>query len=398
MDRHAPGRRRRRPGDVAAATARGAVATEVDFLVGLGADRDDGRRPTSATPVAGTAFPGWPSPTGTCSTATSRTSPAGRCARCTPRATPPGTCASPRSSTGLFLSGDHVLPRISPNISTHARRRGRPAAGLPGLAGRGRRAARAGRGAAGPRVAVHRAGRPHRTRCASTTSTGWPSCWPRSARTRAARRGTWPAHLTWSRPWSSYERSMRVFAVTETDAHLRLLASRGAVVGTAGPVPRWTAGLRPRGRRAVRRPGRAGAGVPGPAGPDPAGRASTARPGRARPRSPGGWPPSSTAPRCVHLDDLYDGWTLDGVVDRLRDAGARAGRGRPGRRRFLGLRLGGRRVRGADDGAAPAGGAGRRGLRGRRARRGRPGVAAGLGAGAARGVRAALGRRGAGRP
>ena len=52
------------------------------------------------------------------------------------------------------------------------------------------------------------------------------------------------AHLTWSRPWSSYERGMRVFAVTETDAHLRLLASRGLVVSDGGAVPTWTTALR----------------------------------------------------------------------------------------------------------------------------------------------------------
>jgi hypothetical protein len=33
---------------------------------------------------------------------------------------------------------------------------------------------------------------------------------------------------------------MRIFAVTETDAHLRLLASRGLVAGDGGPVPAWT--------------------------------------------------------------------------------------------------------------------------------------------------------------
>jgi hypothetical protein len=37
---------------------------------------------------------------------------------------------------------------------------------------------------------------------------------------------------------------MRIFAVTETDAHLRLLASRGLVTGTGGAVPTWTLSLR----------------------------------------------------------------------------------------------------------------------------------------------------------
>jgi hypothetical protein len=37
---------------------------------------------------------------------------------------------------------------------------------------------------------------------------------------------------------------MRIFAVTETDAHLRLLASRGLVRTTGGPVPTWTLAVR----------------------------------------------------------------------------------------------------------------------------------------------------------
>ena len=52
------------------------------------------------------------------------------------------------------------------------------------------------------------------------------------------------ASLTWSRPWAEYERRMRIFAVTETDAHLRLLASRGLVTGSGGAVPTWTLSLR----------------------------------------------------------------------------------------------------------------------------------------------------------
>jgi hypothetical protein len=37
---------------------------------------------------------------------------------------------------------------------------------------------------------------------------------------------------------------MRIFAVTETDAHLRLLAGRGLVAGSGGPVPTWTLAVR----------------------------------------------------------------------------------------------------------------------------------------------------------
>ena len=37
---------------------------------------------------------------------------------------------------------------------------------------------------------------------------------------------------------------MRIFAVTETDAHLRLLASRGSWSATADAVPTWTLAVR----------------------------------------------------------------------------------------------------------------------------------------------------------
>jgi hypothetical protein len=37
---------------------------------------------------------------------------------------------------------------------------------------------------------------------------------------------------------------MRIFAVTETDAHLRLLGSRGLATASAGPVPTWTPAAR----------------------------------------------------------------------------------------------------------------------------------------------------------
>ena len=37
---------------------------------------------------------------------------------------------------------------------------------------------------------------------------------------------------------------MRIFAVTETDAHLRLLAARGLIISSGGPVPTWTLSLR----------------------------------------------------------------------------------------------------------------------------------------------------------
>ncbi|WP_336029325.1 MBL fold metallo-hydrolase [Geodermatophilus sp. FMUSA9-8] len=141
--------------------------------------------------------------------------------------------------TGLFFAGDHVLPRISPNISTHAGGLAdplreylgsleavgarEPAEVLPGHEWRFR-----GLGARTRELRAH-----HERRLAELLaavrehpgSTPWDLA----------------AHLTWSRPWSEYARRMRIFAVTETDAHLRLLASRGLVTGDGGAVPTWTA-------------------------------------------------------------------------------------------------------------------------------------------------------------
>jgi glyoxylase-like metal-dependent hydrolase (beta-lactamase superfamily II) len=41
------------------------------------------------------------------------------------------------------------------------------------------------------------------------------------------------AHLTWSRPWEQYGGRLRVFAVTETAAHLQHLVTRGVVESVA---------------------------------------------------------------------------------------------------------------------------------------------------------------------
>ena len=108
---------------------------------------------------------------------------------------------------------------------------------------------------------------------------------------------------------------MRIFAVTETDAHLRLLASRGLVVERrrrGAHVDRSPSADR------LRRAGGAGARPRRPGWAAPGWSASTGRPARARPRSPPGWPPPSAPDAAVlHMDDLYAGWTLDGAAARL---------------------------------------------------------------------------------
>ncbi|MBJ7451458.1 MAG: MBL fold metallo-hydrolase [Blastococcus sp.] len=220
--------------------AQHAVDTEIEFLVGLGADREEavsdvgpaenfGAWTSMAVPDVlledgeHADFPGWRLR-----------------AVHTPGHTPGHLCFA-EEATGLFFSGDHVLPRISPNISTNARggdplrdyldslaavRDLDPTEVLPAHEWRFRGLA--------DRVDALTAHHEHRLTELLTAIAEHPGSTP------------WQlaAHLTWSRPWEQYERRMRIFAVTETDAHLRLLASRGLVVGTGGPVPTWTLAAR----------------------------------------------------------------------------------------------------------------------------------------------------------
>jgi glyoxylase-like metal-dependent hydrolase (beta-lactamase superfamily II) len=217
------------------------VAAEVAFLVSLGADSDEAAsdvgRPEKFIPYSRMAvpdrlledgehadFPGWRMR-----------------AVHTPGHTPGHLCFA-EERTGLFFSGDHVLPRISPNISTthdgtpnplgdylrslDAVSTTEPVEVLPahewrfrGLADRTGRLQEHHEHRLGELLAAIRE-HPH--------ATPWQLA----------------AHLTWSRPWDQYERRMRIFAVTETDAHLRLLAARGLIVSDGGPVPTWTLAVR----------------------------------------------------------------------------------------------------------------------------------------------------------
>ncbi|MDT0277613.1 MBL fold metallo-hydrolase [Blastococcus goldschmidtiae] len=222
------------------AGAQHAVDIEVEFLVGLGADRDEavsdvgpagnmGAWTSMAVPDRlledgeHADFPGWRLR-----------------AVHTPGHTAGHLCFA-EEDTRLFFSGDHVLPRISPNISTNARG-GDPLRDfldslaavrdldaeevLPAHEWRFRGLA--------DRVDSLTAHHEHRLAELLAAIATHPHSTP------------WQlaAYLTWSRPWEQYERRMRIFAVTETDAHLRLLASRGLVVGSGGPVPTWTVAAR----------------------------------------------------------------------------------------------------------------------------------------------------------
>jgi glyoxylase-like metal-dependent hydrolase (beta-lactamase superfamily II) len=221
--------------------AAAAIDAEIDFLVGLGADHADAvadvgpaadmeRFTRMAVPdrlledgdLAD--FPGWRLR-----------------AVHTPGHTPGHLCFADDDRRLLF-SGDHVLPRISPNISTGfagaadplrdylaslaAVRDCDPAEVLPAHEWRFHGLA--------DRVDALTEHHEHRLTELLSAIRAHPGSTP------------WDlaAHLTWSRPWESYEQRMRIFAVTETDAHLRLLATRGLVVSDGGPVPTWTLAVR----------------------------------------------------------------------------------------------------------------------------------------------------------
>jgi glyoxylase-like metal-dependent hydrolase (beta-lactamase superfamily II) len=159
----------------------------------------------------------------------------------TPGHTPGHLCFA-EERTGLFFAGDHVLPRISPNISTGPTSEADPLRSYLTSLGAVRDLAPSevlpahewrftGLADRVDQLLAH-----HEQRLTELLDA--VRAHPRSTPWDLA------AHLTWSRPWSSYERRMRIFAVTETDSHLRLLASRGLVRTDGGAVPTWTVAVR----------------------------------------------------------------------------------------------------------------------------------------------------------
>jgi glyoxylase-like metal-dependent hydrolase (beta-lactamase superfamily II) len=217
------------------------VAAEVDFLVSLGADRDDAVSDVgpaeNLTAFTRMAVPDRLLEDGDVADL------AGWSLRAvhTPGHTPGHLCFT-EERTGLLFSGDHVLPRITPNISTThgglvdplrdylaalaAVRTNEPDEVLPAHEWRFR-----GLAERTATIESH-----HEQRLAELLDAIRAN--PHTTPWQLA------GHLTWSRPWEQYERRMRIFAVTETDAHLRLLASRGLVTSSGGAVPTWTLAVR----------------------------------------------------------------------------------------------------------------------------------------------------------
>ena len=155
----------------------------------------------------------------------------------TPGHSPGHVCFYERTHR-LLVSGDHVLPRISPSITVHAQQSGNPLAQfldallsvrgldvdevLPAHEWRFR----------GLRARVDELSAHHDERAAETErlvrETPGITCW------EAAQR------LRWSRDWSEVTGFMRRAAVGETLAHLVLLESRGRVRREGSDPVRWT--------------------------------------------------------------------------------------------------------------------------------------------------------------
>ncbi|TDB87477.1 MBL fold metallo-hydrolase [Actinomadura sp. KC216] len=154
----------------------------------------------------------------------------------TPGHSPGHLCFADEDRRMLF-SGDHVLPRITPNISMHPQQRSNPLQDfidslrkvgaldvhevLP--AHEYRFAGLSGRVA---HLLAHHEERLDEIEKALRERPG-AGCWEISSR------------LTWSRPWSSFDTHSKRAATGETLAHMVLLEQRGRLVRSGGRPERW---------------------------------------------------------------------------------------------------------------------------------------------------------------
>ena len=154
----------------------------------------------------------------------------------TPGHTPGHLCFVDELSQRLF-AGDHILPRITPNISVHALEGVRPLAEyleslakvrdldvdeiMPAHEWRFR-----GLAQRADDIAAHHERRLAELLAAIAANPGTTS-WDLAG------------HLTWSRSWDQYSGRMRISAVTETAAHVIELVRRGLVSSSGGDVPTY---------------------------------------------------------------------------------------------------------------------------------------------------------------
>lgn len=149
----------------------------------------------------------------------------------------PGHLCFTDPDRGILFSGDHVLPKITPNISVHPQQRPNPLADYLDSVEKVRRL-----GVAEVLPAhEYRFGDPavrladvlthHDRRCSEIRSAlaaaPGSTCWELSTR------------LPWSRPWPEIRGYMRRAATGETLSHLVLLEHRGVLVRSGGRPERW---------------------------------------------------------------------------------------------------------------------------------------------------------------
>lgn len=148
----------------------------------------------------------------------------------------PGHLCFYESRNRLMMSGDHVLPRITPNISFHPQAGPNPLgdflSSLDKVAGFDSDEVLPAhehrfmdlRGRVGELQAHHKA---RFDEVIAAIREGYETTWSIAGR------------MTWNRPWGEIQGWMRRAAVGETLAHLRYLASRGLVREVAGEPSKW---------------------------------------------------------------------------------------------------------------------------------------------------------------
>ena len=160
----------------------------------------------------------------------------------TPGHTPGHLCLHD-AAAGVLLTGDHVLPRITPNIGVHGQMGGPGAPDADPLTGYLASLARTGSYPAEEALPAHEYRfrgldvrsaaliAHHRDRGAEILRVidrlGEPTAWAIASQ------------LTWSRGWAALHGMMRRMALGETVAHLHYLATTREVRRGAGPPLQW---------------------------------------------------------------------------------------------------------------------------------------------------------------